>query len=1286
MARDLVEEYLQETKRRRDLARKAWMAEQDAILKALPTPMPPGTQSPPPPPTPPERRGVIQEGLAGLMRGGASIGQAIGVLQQFAGDLSKDEIVKAAGVAAAESWAQTAEAAAPGEAIRGSVWDNPHLALDPEWWASSIAESLPSLAASMVPGAGVGVALNVGGKLLPYSATTVARLARIGAMSQRTGAGIGAFLEGASTYQTVKARGGTDEDAAAAMAWMGLATFGLERASLSRLLPSPAKAPVPGFGRRVVSGGTAEAVTEYLESPAEAVILGDDVIRSLKEGVNVALPSFVLGGGAAALGGAAPTQRALGAPPVAQAAPAVVPPGAPPVAPEVPPGAPVAAQAPPAGPPAAAPTPPAGVAPPAARAAPAPTVEPARPPVPEMTPTPAIAPESVGAAGAGTLATGVESRVNTRHLDTTREVRDQVEVLDSTPSTSVLEDRERQTAAQLRAAAALSAFTVDDALRITPESTPIRKEEAYRLRQYAEMAVRRALLLSDRVAGGDKASQWQIHPAFILAGRLVEGWELEARKAGRLLQSYNATVEQMAREMELLGLPGEYIAATRAWGELTAAQKEEIKILDAMMKDQGPVAATTEPTSGAPTPAPGPDIGPALQQAATRKEIADLADILRGAPDASPTYIAEMLRRLLPPQQQLMVRNVTSLTKATGAAVFEYWINALLSGPLTQIVNVMSVGLNTIWAVPERALMGRWAWMRGDPHSVQEGEAAAMLRGIIEGFSDALKVAAKAWREERAQIPVIRQGQMVSVPQHYGKTEIYEPAIRAGAFNLEGTSVGAAIDFLGHVIRIPTTLMATADSFFRAINARMEIKALALRQARIEGYEGAGLVARVIDLELHPPAQIMEAANQQGLLRSFQQQPGPLGTGVLTFANNFPPIRIFVPFIRTPANILDFSLQHTPGLNFFSAAWRADWAAGGARRDTALARLSTGVLLTTTLVALAAAEIITGAGPTDPDLRREKEATGWRPYSWRIGGTYYSYKRLDPLGAIMGLVSNTAEVIGQMSDADALDVAGAVVFATMRNMSDKTYLEGIGNLLELLEQPERGWKTWVDRQAASLVPTLLGTVTRAVDPVVREADSVVDGMRKKIPGFSTTVRPRRNIFAEKILLEGGWAEHLISPVYRAREVRDPVALEIARLQANISMPPRVLRGRAPAAFGRPPVPEEEVGVRLNDEQYDKFVRYAGNELKHPETGRGMKDDLGVLLKTPVYEAASDVRREEMIKHIVTAHRERARRQLIAEDPALRQALQYQAEVRQAARRGEARPPNPLEALAGGIGR
>jgi hypothetical protein len=194
-------------------------------------------------------------------------------------------------------------------------------------------------------------------------------------------------------------------------------------------------------------------------------------------------------------------------------------------------------------------------------------------------------------------------------------------------------------------------------------------------------------------------------------------------------------------------------------------------------------------------------------------------------------------------------------------------------------------------------------------------------------------------------------------------------------------------------------------------------------------------------------------------------------------------------------------------------------------------------------------------------------------------------------------------------------------------------------------------------------------VERVVDPELREARTMLDRLRRGIPGLSKDLPPQRNLFGEPIYLEGGLGPDLISPIYTSGDKHDAVAAEIDRLQVQLSMPPPVLSGTMPATergFGVPLNQERlSEGVPLSPAQYDRFVRLAGNELKL--SGRGMKDELAHIFKTDAYKRAGDDPdyggKALMIRQTVRLYREAARSEMLASDEGLRLNLERQKTLR-----------------------
>lgn len=211
---------------------------------------------------------------------------------------SVGEHIEALGRRARRFYGRLQEQFPQGEDIQGNVIDRPELLLNPKWLVSSIVQTVPSLAVSLVAGAGGAAGLRVGGEVLKLTPQLIMRLARIGALA--SGGTVGGLMEGANTYEEVLRRGGTQEEATKALLVMTAAAAGLNAFSLSKIIPGGSQAG--GLVRRgVVAGGT-EAVTEGAEEVVEGTILGDPLSESLKQAATVAIPAGILGAAAGTAG------------------------------------------------------------------------------------------------------------------------------------------------------------------------------------------------------------------------------------------------------------------------------------------------------------------------------------------------------------------------------------------------------------------------------------------------------------------------------------------------------------------------------------------------------------------------------------------------------------------------------------------------------------------------------------------------------------------------------------------------------------------------------------------------------------------------------------------------------------------------------------------------------------------------------------------------------------------------------------------------------------------------
>lgn len=594
------------------------------------------------------------------------------------------------------------------------------------------------------------------------------------------------------------------------------------------------------------------------------------------------------------------------------------------------------------------------------------------------------------------------------------------------------------------------------------------------------------------------------------------------------------------------------------------------------------------------------------------QEQEQLANI--GAPALTPEKLVGLLAELQSPEQLIAAAKV--LAKPSKWDMFvEYWINGLLSGPQTHATNILSNAATLAWAIPERALAAMFS------STVRPSESLAMIGGILEAQGDAFRLAWQAFKKEESQLG-------------HGKLEGPTRAITGDALELTGIP-GRAIDFLGSILRLPGRMLLASDDYFKSIAFRAELRALAKRTAFAEvtdaGLTGKAASKKMAEIEerllTNPPDSIDEAAREFASYMTFTRELGETGQKVQQ-ALSTPIGRIFVPFVRTPTNIFKFAGERTP-LAFASQAVRDEIAAGGPRRALALAKISLGAMTMGYLGMLASEGIITGGGPKDKRVRQQMIDAGWKPYAIKVGDTHYQYSRIEPLASLIGLAADAADLLGQLPEKDADELAAALTVALSRQVAQKTFVKGLsGSLNAIASQDLNVVKAFFEKELPTLLPfsSAMGATARELDPVMREVNSVLDAFKAKVPGYSDTLPPRRNLFGEPIVLGGGLGPDMITPIYTNTAKHDPVTEELVRLQLPLSMPSKSIEG-----------------VPLDPLEYDAYVVLQGSK---PIIGdKTLHEQLADTMQSELYKQASggpDGGKAVLVQQWINAYREQAR--------------------------------------------
>jgi hypothetical protein len=219
---------------------------------------------------------------------------------------------------------------------------------------------------------------------------------------------------------------------------------------------------------------------------------------------------------------------------------------------------------------------------------------------------------------------------------------------------------------------------------------------------------------------------------------------------------------------------------------------------------------------------------------------------------------------------------------------------------------------------------------------------------------------------------------------------------------------------------------------------------------------------------------------------------------------------------------------------------------------------------------------------------------------------------------------------------------GAALWAAsvVSNLASRTWLSGITDALEAVQDPERYSGNFFKRLVGSAtVPTGAAQLARIVDPTMRETPDAATYMSSRMPGQSDELLPKRDIWGRAIVSEGGIGPDILSPIWTTDDKKDPITLEALRVGATIS---KLQKGD------------------LTPEQYDRLQEVAGS------VGRQW---IGQLITTPEYQALDTDSQADEIKDVMTKARKAAKANVLSGEP-----IPDDRPVKK--RRGRSAPPPP----------
>jgi len=591
-------------------------------------------------------------------------------------------------------------------------------------------------------------------------------------------------------------------------------------------------------------------------------------------------------------------------------------------------------------------------------------------------------------------------------------------------------------------------------------------------------------------------------------------------------------------------------------------------------------------------------------------------------------------------QNEKIVEMMTEIDKIAGKpskgdVAASLWYANILSGFSTHQRNIIDTAINTVFDVTATAAANKQNPLRA---------LGTLIRGTISrGAPEAAGVL-------QTGVPTVRVDTKVE-----------------GATALESNPFTGLLKPLNAWKHVARSMQAEDSLFFKgAQEAKAEIlarniakkeglrgKALTTRAASIlgntqeqlaqfgtqadkEGLKGLRKRRRVNELmEQNRPEDLLENSTAFAGRATYNYNPegtlGIIARKVGEITRDIPALKIVVPFTRIVANVTNRSIDYTPW--GFKRAFLGQTQEATARQKELkaerVAKAAVGSLAMAAVYAMDAmgddddpnSFMITSRGPSDRKARNQLRETGWKPYSVRVNGTYYSYM-LTPMAipfAFIGSVRD-AERYNKLDQKDLITRIEMGAVLAGQSILNQSFLSGVADVMDIFGGQGGAGQTkalqrFFGRAAGGVIPNLVRQIDRVFDPTVMENRTIQEALWREIPFARRSGKPKINMLGEAIKSP----QALIVSQKRSDKVWNLIAEKEAWI----------------------PIPSRQTQIRIGKEgrfmepnEYYDYIQISGKDMRRKleksfERLRGMKKDQA----------------QQWVKQQTSISRKRAKRQI-----------------------------------------
>jgi hypothetical protein len=634
------------------------------------------------------------------------------------------------------------------------------------------------------------------------------------------------------------------------------------------------------------------------------------------------------------------------------------------------------------------------------------------------------------------------------------------------------------------------------------------------------------------------------------------------------------------------------------------------------------------------------------------------------------------LATLTPEGATRMARQMAETADGGGTisdAIASYYKANLLTSPSTYLRIPVDNAITTLAEIPTRAFASAWSaaersvGLGGDglEGNVNWREPMYMIRGLKNSFSDAVQYAGAAMQTgvryglDESDSPYL-SGAEVSRKMGDAAQKLSTPLLG----KLAGTWIGDGIDYLGTPLNLVQHGLAGVHTFGYVLAEGAQMHALAWRfaseQAASEGLTGAEGIARATEhyqtLINEKPTELINASRQFADLVTMATELGKNGKA-LQAMSQIPGLNVVAPFFKVMANQLKYDTQYVG-----SGLLSGDMYKSGATGQIMRGRLTAGALMSLMIGHEITRGNVTGSlSYMTPQARVLAEQQGIKPYSVKIGGSYYEMPPL--MKQSVGIIADAAERAHHMDEKSAGAYTSAALQAVAHSITSTTVMLGLKRIFDGIENPDQlsqgeALERYLGETAAGFIPgsgflkgaaRATNTVERNVSEDPTDTTSHLEGLRKSLmaqfPLTQDQLGPTYDVLGKPILRMPGVLDNMVWPIQVTKEKLDPREQAIIDSGATFSKVPKYIGGGSPRPFQNPDDPD--IGVPISIPMQDEWQQSRGERFTQL---------LDIKMDSPMWEMGSKELKKQMVEQAGVQAADDATMMLKAEHPEILQQM------------------------------